>query len=67
LGLALFVPTLLLTAGVVYCQMHYGVDALAGLMIGALVALALGVNRERATETRGAERATERQREPRTA
>jgi hypothetical protein len=38
----LAIPTLLLTVGVVYCQMHYGVDALAGLMVGALVALVLG-------------------------
>ena len=29
-GLALVIPTLLLTVGVVYCQMHYGVDAVAG-------------------------------------
>jgi membrane-associated phospholipid phosphatase len=40
-GLALFVPTLLLTVGVVYCQMHYGVDALAGVLVGAVVAWAL--------------------------
>jgi hypothetical protein len=25
----------LLTVGVVYCQMHYAVDALAGLVVGA--------------------------------
>jgi len=37
LGLVLAIPTLLLTIGVVYCQMHYGVDALAGLGVGALV------------------------------
>jgi len=37
LGLLLVIPTLLLTIGVVYCQMHYGVDALAGLGVGALV------------------------------
>ena len=42
LGLLLSLPTLLLTVGVVYCQMHYGVDALAGLMIGGLVTLAVG-------------------------
>jgi membrane-associated phospholipid phosphatase len=36
LGLLLFVPTLLLTVGVVYCQMHYGVDALAGLGVGVV-------------------------------
>src|SRR6185295_16602673 len=34
LGLALLVPTVLLTTGVVYCQMHYAVDALAGLGVG---------------------------------
>ncbi|MGH7508408.1 MAG: phosphatase PAP2 family protein [Gemmatimonadales bacterium] len=38
LGLWLSAPTLLLTVSVVYCQMHYGVDALAGLVVGAGVA-----------------------------
>lgn len=38
LGLALVAPTVLLTAGVVYCQMHYAIDALAGLVVGAAVA-----------------------------
>jgi membrane-associated phospholipid phosphatase len=42
LGLLLLVPTILLTLGVVYCQMHYGVDALAGLAVGALVTWAVG-------------------------
>jgi membrane-associated phospholipid phosphatase len=37
LGLLLLVPTLLLTIGVVYCQMHYGVDVLGGLAVGLLV------------------------------
>ncbi len=32
---ALAVPTVLLTVAVVYCQMHYGVDAIAGLLAGA--------------------------------
>ena len=41
LGLALLVPTSLLTLGVVYCQMHYGVDAVAGLVVGAVVAILL--------------------------
>ena len=41
LGLALAVPTMLLTVGVVYCQMHYGVDALAGLVVGGGVAWSL--------------------------
>jgi membrane-associated phospholipid phosphatase len=40
LGVLLAVPTLLLTVGVVYCQMHYGVDALAGLAVGVVVAVA---------------------------
>ena len=39
LGLGVAIPTLLLTIGVVYCQMHYAVDAIAGLMIGATIAL----------------------------
>jgi membrane-associated phospholipid phosphatase len=47
LGLVLAIPTLLLTVGVVYCQMHYGVDALAGLALGILVTAALGLGRER--------------------
>jgi len=37
LGLVLLIATFLLTVGVVYCQMHYGVDALAGLAVGGLV------------------------------
>ena len=40
LGLLLVVPTVLLSVGVVYCQMHYAVDALAGLAVGVVVALA---------------------------
>jgi membrane-associated phospholipid phosphatase len=40
LGLLLLVPTALLTVGVVYCQMHYGVDAVAGLLVGVAVAWA---------------------------
>jgi membrane-associated phospholipid phosphatase len=35
LGWVLAVPTVLLTVAVVYCQMHYGVDAVAGLLVGA--------------------------------
>jgi membrane-associated phospholipid phosphatase len=42
----LVVPTLLLTIGVVYCQMHYGVDALSGLAVGAGVTLAVGRKKE---------------------
>lgn len=39
LGYVLAVPTALLTVGVVYCQMHYAVDAIGGLMVGILGAL----------------------------
>jgi hypothetical protein len=35
LGWTLAVPTVLLSVAVVYCQMHYGVDAVAGLLTGA--------------------------------
>jgi membrane-associated phospholipid phosphatase len=42
LGLLLVVPTILLGVGVVYCQMHYAVDALSGLMVGVVIALAVG-------------------------
>lgn len=35
LGWILAVPTVLLSVAVVYCQMHYGVDAIAGLLTGA--------------------------------
>ena len=37
LGMALAIPTALLTVGVVYCQMHYVADSVAGLLLGALV------------------------------
>jgi membrane-associated phospholipid phosphatase len=37
LGLLLLIPTALLTVGVVYCQMHYAVDALGGLLVGGVV------------------------------
>lgn len=42
LGLFLLIPTLLLTVGVVYCQMHYAVDALAGVVVGGAVTLVVG-------------------------
>ena len=41
LAWALALPTMLLTVAVVYCQMHYGVDALAGLLVGGIVAAAV--------------------------
>lgn len=49
LGWVLIVPALLLVVGVVYCQMHYAVDALAGLGVGAGVVL-FWSRRERKTE-----------------
>jgi membrane-associated phospholipid phosphatase len=45
LGLLLLVPTLLLTLGVVYCQMHYGVDAVGGLVVGVVVTWLVGRRR----------------------
>jgi membrane-associated phospholipid phosphatase len=42
LGMVLLIPTMLMTVGVVYCQMHYGVDALAGLIVGLTVTYAVG-------------------------
>lgn len=36
-GAGLMVAAALLTVGVVYCQMHYGVDAVAGLAVAAAV------------------------------
>jgi hypothetical protein len=47
LGIAFGVPSVLLTIGVVYCQMHYAVDALAGVVVAGLV-LTVVVLRERA-------------------
>ncbi len=41
LAWALALPTALLTVAVVYCQLHYGVDAVAGLLVGAVVAAAV--------------------------
>lgn len=37
MGHLLLLPALLLTVGVVYCQMHYAVDALAGGVLAGLV------------------------------
>ncbi len=34
LAVAFILPALLLLVGTVYCQMHYGVDAIAGLAVG---------------------------------
>jgi hypothetical protein len=40
-GMILVIPTLLLTVGGVYCQMHYAVDAAAGLLVPIPIALAM--------------------------
>jgi membrane-associated phospholipid phosphatase len=37
LGWILLLPAILLTVGVVYCQMHYAVDALAGVALSAII------------------------------
>lgn len=39
LGVVLAIPTLLLTVGVVYTQMHYVVDSVAGVVVGIAVPL----------------------------
>jgi membrane-associated phospholipid phosphatase len=36
----LVLPAALLTVGVVYCQMHYAVDALAGVALAAVIVMA---------------------------
>lgn len=43
LGMLLMIPTVLMTVGVVYCQMHYGIDAIGGVAVGLLVTW--GVNK----------------------
>lgn len=48
LGMVLTVPAILLTIGVVYCQMHYAVDAVAGVVVAALVVATGGVLERRA-------------------
>ena len=49
LGVILGVPSLLLTVGVVYTQMHYAVDALGGMLVAGAVILVVhgGTNAER--------------------
>ena len=44
-GLVMLLPALLLPVAVVYCQMHYAVDALSGLLVG-LVAGWVGIRSE---------------------
>lgn len=49
LALWFLIPTILLTVGTVYCQMHYGLDALSGVLVGvagAWVGRRLDVRRE---------------------
>jgi PAP2 superfamily len=50
-GAALAIPTLLLTVGAVYCQMHYAVDAIAGLVVPVVVAAAVMAVQRSAPET----------------
>ena len=48
LGWILLPPAMVLTIGVVYCQMHYAVDALAGIAVAAVV-IAVGSVADRAS------------------
>ena len=50
LGLLLTIPTLLLAVGVVYCQMHYAIDALTGAALGFVIPLVLGAKAEAAPQ-----------------
>ena len=50
MGRVLAVPTALLTIAVVYCQMHYAVDAIAGLLLGAAVVIATLASERRMNE-----------------
>lgn len=49
LGAVLMVPALLLTVGVVYCQMHYAVDSLAGVVVGVTLPLLVHQLQDRAS------------------
>jgi len=51
MALVVLVPTVLLIVGTVYCQMHYGVDAASGLIVG-LGAGVLGGSSKDATRDR---------------
>jgi membrane-associated phospholipid phosphatase len=50
LGFAMVIPTILLSVGVVYCQMHYGVDAVAGAVVGGVMGWGLETERTEKTE-----------------
>ena len=47
LGLILGVPSLLLTVGVVYTQMHYAMDAVTGVVVAGVVLLIVAVTGDR--------------------
>jgi membrane-associated phospholipid phosphatase len=49
LGVVLMVPAVLLAIGVVYCQMHYAVDSITGVIIGLVIPFA--VHRAQASAT----------------
>jgi len=49
LGIALAIPTAFLAVAVVYCQMHYAIDSVTGLLLGATVATIAGSPRAAAT------------------
>ncbi len=41
LGVVLMVPAVLLAIGVVYCQMHYAIDSITGVIVGITIPLAV--------------------------
>lgn len=45
LAIILAVPTALLAVGVVYCQMHYVIDSVCGLLLGAGIATVVTANK----------------------
>ncbi|MGQ0703068.1 MAG: phosphatase PAP2 family protein [Gemmatimonadales bacterium] len=47
LGFALLLPALILPVAVVYTQMHYAVDAVAGVVVGVIVAAVTSVRGEK--------------------
>jgi membrane-associated phospholipid phosphatase len=65
LGMLLLIPTMLMTVGVVYCQMHYGVDALAGLAVGLAVTYVVNKKAGTANRVSGNSKLRERESQPR--
>jgi membrane-associated phospholipid phosphatase len=49
LGKLLSIPTALLAVGVVYCQMHYVIDSLAGIVVGVAIPVLIATIERRPT------------------